>query len=196
MIYFSADTHFNHDNTLKRERRPFDTKEKFDKYVIDTWNSQVEKDDTIYVLGDFLNFNWERNDKYSWVKSIYYPRKLKCDVILIIGNNEERLIKKVFDNNFELFRTFAINAGFKDVKKEEILTYNNQRFFLNHYPSKHKKGFINLFGHVHRSTGLYKPFGLNVGCDLNYFKLYSFDEIIEILEQKSVFWDEDIDVNA
>ncbi len=196
MIYFSADTHFNHTNTLRREKRPFETKEEFDRYVINTWNSQVKKEDTIYVLGDFLNFNFEKGDSDSWIKSIYYPKKIKCDVVLIIGNNEERLIKKVFKGNFNLFKEFAINAGFKDVKREDFLEYNGYLFFLNHFPSKHKDNFINLFGHVHRSTGIYKPFGINVGCDLNYFKLYSIDEILDILQQKSIFWDDDIDVNA
>lgn len=196
MIYFTADTHFNHTNTLRREKRPFETKEEFDKYVINTWNNQVKKEDTIYVLGDFLNFNFEKGDSDSWIKSIYYPKKIKCDVILITGNNEERLIKKVFKGNFNLFKEFAINAGFKDVKREDFLEYNGYLFFLNHFPSKHKDNFINLFGHVHRSTGIYKPFGINVGCDLNYFKLYSIDEILDILQQKSIFWDDDIDVNA
>ena len=84
MIYFSTDTHFNYTNTLKREKRPFKAKEEFDGYVINIWNNQVKKEDTIYVLGDFLNFNFEKGDSDSWIKSIYYPKKIKCDVVLII----------------------------------------------------------------------------------------------------------------
>ncbi len=52
---------------------------------------------------------------------------------------------------------------------------------------------MNLFGHTHRTTGLWKLYGLNVGCDLNHFYLFSEDEIFRLLELKSKWWDSDVD---
>ena len=39
--------------------------------------------------------------------------------------------------------------------------------------------------------GIYKSFGFNVGCDLNHFKLYSENDIKQLLKMKSLYWDKD-----
>ena len=54
---------------------------------------------------------------------------------------------------------------------------------------------LNLFGHIHRSGGLYKSFGFNVGCDLNHFRLYSEDDIMNLIQMRDRFWINDINVN-
>ena len=191
MIFFTSDTHFASEDTLIRENRPFKNSNKFDKYVLVLWNKQTKKEDTIYHLGDFLNYN--SKDEKSWVKTLSYVKKLKANVILIIGNNEQRVIDKHFKGNFEQFREFCIGLGFKDVKIDDEIVINGNKFYLNHYPRNHKNEYINLFGHTHRTTGLWKPYGLNVGCDLNHFFLYSQDEILRILELKNKWWDNDVD---
>lgn len=87
-----------------------------------------------------------------------------------------------------------MTLGFKDVKKEDFLVFNDKRFYLNHYPTNHKENFVNLFGHVHRARGIYRPFGLNVACASNYFKLHSLDDILDYLKQKELYWDTDENV--
>ena len=54
---------------------------------------------------------------------------------------------------------------------------------------------INLFGHSHRACGLYKPFGFNIGCDLNHFRLYSEKDIEFMLFMKNKYWDNDKNLN-
>lgn len=152
--YFTSDTHFGDKNTLIRENRPFSSVEEFDNYVINLWNKQVKSYDTIYHLGDFINYNCD--EKESWRKAIKHIQKIKCKLILIIGNNEERLINEQFGNSINEFKKYAKSIGFKDIKKEDIIEFDNKEFYLNHYPSKHKEGYINLFGHTHRATGLWK----------------------------------------
>lgn len=48
-------------------------------------------------------------------------------------------------------------------------------------------------GHTHRATGLWKPYGINVGCDLNHFRLYDLKEIKRLLSLKEKYWDNDED---
>lgn len=194
MIFFTSDTHFNCDEIIKRECRPFKNCKQCDNYIIKTWNKQAKKTDTIYVVGDFVNCN--RNDANSWKNALKYVKRIKAKVILIVGNNEERVIKNNFFGNFENFRNYCLQLGFEDVKKEEYTEFNNNQFYLNHFPKKYKQNYINLFGHVHRATGLWKPFGINVGVDLNYFKLYSFNDIEILLVVKKEYWDNDENNNV
>ena len=182
MNFFTAAPHFLNDRTLLRENRPFQNSMEFKDSVLRLWNSQVNKDDTIYCLGDWVNYN--KDDTTSWESSIKLPTQLKCPIILIIGNNEERVIFNKFDNSFTCFKTYAINSGFKDVFQEKYLTMRLKTFYLNHYQRNHKDNCINLFGYTHRWTGLYKPYGLNVGCDLNHFQLFSENEIFRLLQEK------------
>lgn len=121
-------------------------------------------------------------------------KQIKGNAVLLLGNNEERILSEVFAGNSFHFREFVMSAGFQEVYKELHLTLRAQPFYLNHYPSNHKDGCINLFGHTHRITGLFKPFGINVGCDLNHFFLFSEDEIFRLLQQKKDFWEKDKEV--
>lgn len=190
--YFISDTHFSDKNSLKRENRPFKNVEDFDNAVINNINGMVNKDDILWHLGDFVNYN--ENDNKSWKKSVKLALRINCKVILVIGNNEERVIKYHFNNDFEKFRDYLISScGFFDVRHDSFLNINNEKFYLNHYPSKHKDGYTNLFGHLHRIS-LYKPFGINMSCDLNHFYPFSEEELFSILDRKTNYWDYDEDV--
>ena len=70
MIYFTSDIHFDDLDTLVSDNRPFKNTKQFDKYIIKTFNKQAKKEDTIYVIGDFMDCNEEGHD--SWKKSILY----------------------------------------------------------------------------------------------------------------------------
>ena len=54
MIYFTADTHFCHSNTIGRCGRPFANVDEMSQVLMDSWNSCVTDRDEIYILGDFM----------------------------------------------------------------------------------------------------------------------------------------------
>lgn len=189
MYFFSSDTHFNDYDTLLVDKRPFKSAKAFDKFVLKTWNKQAGKKDTIFVVGDFVDCDGAGSR--SWEKSIKYVQKLKANVVLICGNNEDRVIKNFFDNDFESFRRYCLNIGFKDVHKSLTITFDNIEFYLVHKPINHKDGVINLYGHIHRSGGLYKPYGYNIGCDLNHFRLFSQKDIHDMIKMQQSYWDKD-----
>ena len=189
MYFFSSDTHFSDESTLKVDMRPFKNTKTFDNYVIKTWNRQAKAGDTIFVIGDFIDCDGEGHE--SWKKSILFVKKLKADVVLVMGNNEDRVVKYYFNNNFDKFREFCLNLGFKEVYKNHTLTMRGIDFYLTHKPFDTKPDMLNLFGHTHRSGGLYRPFGFNIGCDINHFRLYSEDDIFHLIDLKQKFWDKD-----
>ena len=73
------------------DQRPFKGKEEFDKFIVDLWNKQAKKGDTIYVVGDLIDCKGA--DDNSWQESILYVKKVKADIVLITGNNEDRVVK-------------------------------------------------------------------------------------------------------
>lgn len=50
--FFISDLHFGHKNALAYDNRPFTSIEEHDKILIDNWNSVVNIDDDVWVLGD------------------------------------------------------------------------------------------------------------------------------------------------
>lgn len=54
MIYFTADTHFGHENVIRFCDRPFSSANEMDEAMIANWNARVKGDDTVYVLGDMF----------------------------------------------------------------------------------------------------------------------------------------------
>ncbi|MBR6779050.1 MAG: metallophosphoesterase [Clostridia bacterium] len=193
MYYFSCDTHLSDNHTLIVDHRPFKNTKAFDKFIIKTWNKQAKKGDTIFVIGDFVDCDGTGHE--GWRKSILLVKKFKADIVLIMGNNEDRIVKYFFDNDFEAFKSYCLSIGYKDVHKNLDLEFMGQKFYLTHKPINYKPNVINLFGHTHRSGGLYKPFGFNLGCDINHFRLYSEDDIKHLIELKKQFWDKDKSLN-
>ena len=54
MIYFTSDLHFNHANIIMLCNRPFQSVEEMNRVLIENWNNAVNKNDDVYVLGDFI----------------------------------------------------------------------------------------------------------------------------------------------
>lgn len=84
-------------------------------------------------------------------------KPVKAEIRVIIGNNEERIIRDLFNDDINAFIKFCENYNVKAMV-DDYITFEGYEFYINHYPRKHKNEYINLFGHVHRVTGLWKPY--------------------------------------
>ena len=189
MYFFTSDLHLNSKQTLITDNRPFKTVEKFNENLIKIWNKQVTKKDTIYIVGDFFDCHDEKNN--DWEKCFNFLKKIKAKIILILGNNEMRIVKYFFNDNFESFKDYCIKKGFFDVKLNDSIQICGQVFFITHKPKDCSNYCLNLFGHSHRAMGVYKSFGFNIACDLNHFKLYSEKDIEFLIYMKNTYWDKD-----
>ena len=47
-LWFTSDTHFNHENILKFCNRPFKDITEHDQKLIENWNSKISPDDTVF----------------------------------------------------------------------------------------------------------------------------------------------------
>lgn len=154
MRWFTSDTHFakTGDKILRREMRPYKTIKEYCDDQIRIWNEQASKDDVIYHLGDMCNYNGTEKD---FLPGLMLVQEVNAKVILIMGNNEERVMQYCFENNFEKFRDFCIRHGFLDVKQNDTISIDGAKLYLVHRPIDCKPGMLNLYGHVHRQGGIF-----------------------------------------
>lgn len=148
-VFLISDPHFYHEKVIAYENRPFKDIKEMNNVIIHNWNSIVNKDDKIFVLGDF-GFG----SKDSIIKIF---KKLKGNKVLIMGNHDKR-------RSYEWW----LNIGFKEVYKYPILY--NSHFLLSHEPINYVPGpFLNIHGHIHSKSMNDQKKYYNVSCEaINY----------------------------
>lgn len=193
MYFFTSDTHLGDQGTFISDLRPYKNARVLAKKMIKMWNRQAKRGDTIYIVGDFIDCDGEGFD--GWKEYLLWVKKIKADVVLITGNNEDRVVKFYFNSSFEDFKNYCISIGFKNVCENLNLNMLGQNIYLTHKPADCKKEMMNIFGHVHAAGGIYRPFGINVGCDLFGYRLLSEIDIKHLLNKKEKYWNKDKHLN-
>lgn len=136
-MYFIADLHFGHKNSLTFDNKPFVDIEAYDKAVIEKWNEAIGINDTVWILGDI---SW-----YSATKTLEIFRQLNGVKNLCIGNHDHKLLR-----NKDIQNLFNEIVDYKEIELAE-----GKGIVLSHYPipcfNKHYYGWYHLYGHVHNS---------------------------------------------
>ena len=154
--FFTSDTHFDHTNILQYEERPFKDVKDMNKFLIDKWNSRVDKKDTVYHLGDFhMGIKWN-------IPTI--REKLNGTIILILGNH---------DRSGKIMKSL----GMDKCHKELTLLRNGLDIYLHHRPKDNFEGDFHLCGHVHR-TMVRRGNIINVGVDVRDYEPKLLEELI------------------
>jgi len=193
MKFFTADIHFCDIGTIICDNRPFKNAKSYDKYVIKHFNKTAKKGDTIYVVGDL--FKCDGPNHFEWVEGLKLIKKINADIVLIMGNNEQRIVKYFFNNDFDSFVEHCKKFGIKEVYKTLDVEFAGKKFHLVHQIKDGDKRKINLFGHTHLCLGLYHPYGLCVSTDLNHFRLFTEEIILGYLQRKIEYWEPDENSN-
>ena len=146
----------------------FNTVREMDRTIISNWNNKVNKEDDIYVLGDFFMGCLEDIEPIL--------SRLKGKIHLIRGNHDQ-------NNRIRIFKEYGI-----DIQDIAYLKYKGKFFILCHFPmtdeefkemitSNHSETIF-LYGHVHGDapTGYYKN-TYHVGADTNNLTPVSIEQI-------------------
>ena len=186
-IFFTSDTHFSQERTLKLSARPFKDVKSMDLQLISNWNKKITMNDIVYHLGDFgnteivklLNFkkmyfipgNYEDIDGYG---------QLNFDKRVVILNKDEN----------------GNNPGFYDKQNGEYYNLVHEPFFdIKEERYHHSNDLMDeefyLYGHIHRLQ-LVKRNGINVGCDGLYFAPISLEELRFIRTGIEDYFDENV----
>jgi len=174
VIWFTADTHFDHPNVIRYCNRPFSSVQEMNRVLITNWNEVVKPQDTIHHLGDFSLSGSRRAQELV--------TKLNGYKILIRGNHDKG-------------EAYYLRAGFKEFHTSvPSKPCEYDEFLLSHYPywetyshddRKHK--FADrmlrqrgnrwlLCGHVHEKWKS-KGYSINVGVDQWNFTPVSLEQI-------------------
>ena len=170
-IFFTADTHFGHENLRRGIRPQFHNISAMDNLIIDNWNSVVTKHDTVYHLGDV---SWHKKDLSKNVLD-----KLNGNICLIQGNHDQNVIKPVCASRF---------SWIKDIYKLKVKDQDAQdgrlMIVLSHFPfrvwDQAHYGAWHLHGHSHGNLNP-APMTLDVGVDNWDFTPVSYEKVKEIM---------------
>lgn len=166
MIYFTADTHFNHNNVLKYERNQFKTIKEHNDFIMSVIKNTIKDGDVLYHLGDFSMGVELPTDIVKEFKS------LPCKKILIAGNHDgagkDGTIEKHFSGIFDEIYTKPV--------------YYSNRVLLSHEPLPVTAGTLNIHGHLHGAY-LDSPNHINVNIHMMDYKLLSEKFLFNKLNQ-------------
>ena len=167
MIYFWSDLHIGHNKPFIYQDRGFKDIDGHDQYIIDTWRTNINPSDEIYILGDL---SWRRGEETNKILETLPGQKY-----LIHGNHDYHNDTKHYQHHF------------KWTKDYYELKHNKQVFILCHYPieSWNKKfhGSIHLHGHIHNSEITQDiPNRINIGVD-KFKEPVSIDAVLSLLRR-------------
>ena len=185
-LWFTADLHLGHGNIIKYCDRPYlsdaerarasdDRRARWsvsavcrhDDALIDTINTRVGEEDTLWVLGDFSLSPLE--------EAAAYRSRIHCrNVNLVRGNHDLPSYDSLFQR--------VIDQG--------MIKHQGQKIWLNHYPmrswDKAFHGTWHLYGHVHgrlaeEDEANSRLLVRDVGVDATNFEPVSFSELVEYM---------------
>ncbi len=151
--FFIADLHFDDNNIMNYENRPFKSCEEMNEKIINNWNNTVFENDTVYILGDIGNPE--------------YINRLNGRKYLVKGNHD------VYDNNY--YRTH----GFEEVYDLPVIY--NDFWMLSHKPLYINKNmpYANIYGHIHNNPNFtsYSSHGYCVSVERIDYTPVDFEKI-------------------
>lgn len=169
MIYFTSDLHLGHRGIITMQDRPFANVEEMNKILVQNYNAVVNRDDTVYILGDICHHM--RSEAANDIISHLHGKKY-----LISGNHDKK-----YDPDL-----------FMEIRDFMTVSLNGEYFALMHYPMlswpKKNSGSYQLHGHIHaqaayneqnRAEGIRR---FDVGVDANNYYPVSVKQILEFFE--------------
>ena len=172
-IWITSDLHFGHQREFLYEPRGFTSIYDHDEEIIKNWNSVVDVDDDVYILGDIM-----LNDNEYGIKLF---KRLKGKIHIIRGNHDTDARMELYSKCWNVV----------EICEGKFLKVNKQNYFLSHYPSLTSnfdedkplyKKIINLCGHSHYQNKFQDmDKGIIYHCELDAHNCYPvcIDTIIE-----------------
>ena len=170
-IFFTADTHFGHQNIIRHCKRPWQSAQEMNEELLHRWNTIVGPHDTVYHLGDLGFGSVKRMEAL-----LPLLKSLRGKKYLIPGNHDIQGALKSYGGIFEILPALVEIRQLKGVHKDQ---HKQLPITLCHYPmhswnySFH--GAMMFHGHEH---GVMDPFlwRLDVGVDAWDYRPVAFED--------------------
>lgn len=177
-IYLTSDLHLMHQRPFLYEPRGFSSVYEMNDAIVNNWNSIINMEDHVYVLGDLM-----LNDNEGGLRLL---KQLKGHIHIVRGNHDSNSRMGLYSTCYNVV----------EITEGQFLNYKNYHFYLSHYPcicsnwdydKPLKARCISLCGHSHVKD----PFadwdkGLiyHVELDTNNCYPWLIDNIIENIKEK------------
>lgn len=133
-IFLTSDTHFGHSKMFEVWG---DRKETFNEDIVSSWNSVVNKNDTILHLGDLTMTNKENTKKWT--------DRLRGNKYLVWGNHDGNSVSWYKDLGFQTLPRLFYEFKDKYGKKYFVIFSHEPVFDL-------PNGYFNIHGHLHSNS--------------------------------------------
>lgn len=176
-IWFTADTHFNHENVIEFSKRPFANLEDMTRKFINKWNERVKPGDTVYHLGDFaLSYGEKHRELINNLLADLNGQKW-----LIKGNHD----RKEVTSNPRWVKVIDYHEIKVDLGGE-----HKQRIVMCHYAMRvwnqcHRGSWM-LHGHSHGNLTDIGGKTMDVGVDCHEYRPISLEEVASYMETRSI----------
>ena len=178
--FFIADTHFFDERIIGYSKRPFETVNEMNEFMVRAWNGKIKsKCDRVFIMGDFAL----TTDTKSVIQIL---KRLNGRKILITGNHDKTYM-----------RGKDIAAHFEMVRHYHVARIGDIYFVLFHFPmiewERQAHGSIHVHGHIHANP---TPFvdeirnSINTSADVIGLAPLSMDELMERVQIKNAKIDE------
>lgn len=171
MEYFIADTYFGDKSIIQIENRPFRDVDEMDECLIANWNTLVNQEDTVFVLGDFIG-----SSKVSFDRIHYLIESLRGRKTFVYGDHDDRV--------------FSCLRGNCSIEHSYYPVIIHDFWILSHEPvyMSSNMPYANIFGHVHNNP-MYKTVSSHSFCvsveRINYAPI-SFEEIKRQMQEYTI----------
>lgn len=157
-VYVISDLHFGHRKMAKY--RGFDSVEEHDQHIINSWNSVVTKNDSVWILGDI-----------TMEKKVHYELLSKLNGIkrVVLGNHD---MPKPSHNQELLKYVNSLSGAVTDRKDRYVLTH------IPVHPSELGRFGVNIHGHLHEEV-IDDDRYINVCCERVDYKPVLLNEILK-----------------
>lgn len=162
--WYTADTHFLHENIISFCQRPFNSVDEMDAALIENMWAVVQPEDELWIVGDFA----------------YGPRSKDQSKLQKIFDQMPGAKKHIVTGNHDLEPTLDLPWDSIHSLVEVRDGPHNQAHTLCHYPlitwNHARRQALHMFGHVHNNW-LGSRNAVNVGVDVWKFMPVSFEQI-------------------
>jgi calcineurin-like phosphoesterase family protein len=173
--WYTADTHFGHENIIKFCKRPFNSVGMMDAVLQANFIELIGANDDLWIVGDF-GFG-KMSDQDGRLEEVF--ASIPGRKHLILGNHDGDRVKSL------------PWASISDIAE---VTDGDQKLTLCHYPmitwNGARKGALQLFGHVHDNWQGTRN-SINVGVDVWGFKPIQLKDILKRAKSLpiNIYWE-------
>ena len=175
-IFVTSDCHYEHLNSIPYCNRPFRDLDDMRKYLIYRWNSVVNEEDTVYVLGDFIMGSPKNIHKIL--------PELNGYIILVRGNHDTDNKIKIYQEDYPDKIEVRDLAYIKDGKDTYICSH--YPMFVGEWNNNRNNKLYCLSGHSHIKDSFYNniPLNYHVGVDAHEYTPINFEQIKKEIKEK------------